>query len=60
MTGADLKRTYVAIRKIVPENIDIDNNKDYMVIGGTETIAIFDENKNLIYFCKYNLHMSNI
>lgn len=55
MTGLEIKRIYGTIRKIVPENIDLNDDENYTVNVEENTIYISSNESNnaLIYQCKF-------
>jgi hypothetical protein len=54
MKGIEVKRIYGFIRKLVPEKIDIENEKEYQVtiLEKTKVINITHDG-DLIYLCNF-------
>jgi len=54
LKGIDIRRLYISIRKVVPEHIDLDDNKTYTVEVVGNTISIFQNfDMKMIYFCHF-------
>jgi len=52
LKGIDIKRIY-GIRGIVPVNIDLKDNETYNIYVSANDIAIYDNQEECIYHCKF-------
>ena len=55
LTGKRIKEVYVLNRKLVPENIDLDDKKEYDIMISSKNIFTINDGEtfDLVYFCKF-------
>lgn len=55
LTGKRIREVYVANRKLVPENIELEYDKNYELIVEENMIRIYSE-AEMVYFCKFKIN----